>query len=69
MPPREEALGPLRAQQLLADKEMQHLAGEDLLEPRVVDPGYLMEDARLVHSALGHQAVKMRVKTKILTRP
>jgi len=60
--PRENALGPLRAQQLLADKHRQNLAGEDLGEPRVVDPRDLMEDARLVHSALGHQVMEMGVE-------
>jgi len=40
------ALGPFRAQQLLADKIGQHLAGEDLRQPRVVDPRDLVEDAR-----------------------
>jgi hypothetical protein len=36
--PGENALGPFRAQQLLADKHRQDLAGEDLGETRVVDP-------------------------------
>ena len=44
--PGENALGPFRAQQLLADKHRQNLAGEDLRQPRVVDPRDLMEDAR-----------------------
>ena len=50
--PGENALGPFRAQQLLADKKFQNLPGEDLGEPHVVDPRDLMEDARLVHAAL-----------------
>jgi len=44
--PGENALGPFRAQQLLADKHRQDLPGEDLGEPHVVDPRDLMEDAR-----------------------
>jgi len=62
MPPGENTLRPLRAQKLLADKISQDLAGKDLLEPRVVDPRDLMEDARLVHSTLGHQVVQMGVE-------
>jgi hypothetical protein len=34
--PRKNALGPFRAQQLLADKIGQHLAGEDLRQSRVI---------------------------------
>ena len=62
MPPGENALGPFRAQQLLADKHRQHLAGEDLGEPHVVDPRDLMEDSRLVHAALGRQEMEVHVK-------
>ena len=36
--PEENALGPFRAQQLLEDKHHQDLPGEDLRQPRVVDP-------------------------------
>ncbi len=55
MPPGEEALRSLRAEKFLADKERQHLSGEDLLESRVVDPGDLMEDAPTVRAALGYK--------------
>jgi hypothetical protein len=44
--PEDNALGPFRAQQLLADKHRQDLTGKDLGETRVVDPQDLMEDAR-----------------------
>ena len=40
----------------------QDLAGEDLRQPRVVDPRNLMEDARLVHAAFGHQVMEMGVQ-------
>ena len=60
--PGEEALGPLRAQQLLADKIGQDLAGKDLSQPRVVDPGDLTEEAGLVHSALSHQEMEAGVE-------
>jgi hypothetical protein len=43
VPPGENALAPLRAQQLLADKKSQNLPGEDLRQPRVVDPRDLIE--------------------------
>jgi len=60
VPPGENALGSLRAQRLLADKHRQHLAGEDLGQPRVIGPRNLMEDARCVHSALGHEIMEIR---------
>ena len=62
MPPGENALGSFRAQQLLADKHRQYLAGEDLGQPRVVQARDLMEDTRRVHSALGHQKMQVGVK-------
>jgi hypothetical protein len=60
--PGENTLRPLRAQQLLADKHRQNLAGEDLGETRVVDPQNLMEDARFVHATLGHQEMEVDVQ-------
>jgi hypothetical protein len=36
--PGENALGPFRAEKLPADEKVQHLAGKDLGETRVVDP-------------------------------
>jgi hypothetical protein len=36
--------------------------GENLVQPRVVDPRDLMEDARPVHSVLGHQEMQVGVK-------
>jgi hypothetical protein len=62
VPPGENALGPFRAQQLLANKHRRHLPGEDLGQPRVVDPRDLMEDARLIHAALGYQEMEVGVK-------
>lgn len=47
-----DPLRPFGAQKILEDKIGQDLAGEELGEPRVVEPWDLMEDARLVHSAL-----------------
>jgi hypothetical protein len=60
--PGENALGPFRAQQLLADKHRQDLAGKDLGETRVVDPRDLMEDARFVGPAFGHQKMEVHVE-------
>ena len=42
-----------------ADKKRQHLPGEDLRQPRVVQARDLMEDARCVHAALGRQEMDM----------
>jgi len=44
MPPRKDPLRPFRAQEFLADEVGQDLAGKELPEPRVVDPGDLMEN-------------------------
>jgi len=60
--PGENALGPLRVQKLLTGKHRQHLAGEDLRQPRVVDPRNLVKDTRLVRPALGHQVMEMGVE-------
>jgi len=49
----------VRTEEFPANKERQDLAGEDLLEPRVINPGDEMEDARLVRSALGHQETEV----------
>jgi len=54
-----QALRPLRAEKFSADEKRQDLPGEDLRQPRVVNPRDLMEDPRRVHSALGHQVVKV----------
>jgi len=59
--PGENALRPFRAQQLLTDKHRQDLAGKDLRQPRVVNTRNLMEDARLVGPALGHQKMEVHV--------
>jgi hypothetical protein len=62
MSPGEKAFRPFGAQQLLVDKKPKNLAAENLSQPRVIDPGNLMEEARLVYSALGHQEMKVGVK-------
>jgi hypothetical protein len=62
VPPGENALGPFRAQQLLADKHRQDLPGEDLRQPRVVEPRDLMEDTPFVRATLGHQEMEVHVK-------
>jgi hypothetical protein len=61
------ALGPFGAQQLLADKHRQDLASEDLGDTRVVDPGDLMEDPRLVHPALRHEKMQVRVEIETVS--
>jgi len=60
--PGEEAVRPFGAEKLLTDNIGQDLAGKELCQPRVVDPGDLAEDAGLIHSALGHQEMQVRVK-------
>jgi len=60
--PGENALGAFRAQQLLADKHRQNLAGKDISETRVVDPRDLMKDTFLVRPALGRQVMEMGVE-------
>ena len=62
VPPGEKAVCPFGAEKLLADEVGQDLAAEKLCQPRVVDSGDFMEDARLVHSALGHQEMQVRVE-------
>jgi len=59
--PGEKAFRPFRAQKLLTDKIGENLAAEKLSQPRVIDLGDLMEDAGLIHSALGHQEMEVRV--------
>jgi hypothetical protein len=59
VPPGEKALGPFRAENLPADEKRQDLPGEDLGRPRVVNPRNLVEDARRVHAALGHQEMEV----------
>jgi hypothetical protein len=41
------------------DEKPKNLAGEELRQPGVVDPGDLVEDAGLVHSALSHQEMEV----------
>jgi hypothetical protein len=61
MTPGEKAFGPFGAQKLLVDKRDQDLSAEEIRQPGVVDPGNLMEEARLVHSALGQQKMEVGV--------
>jgi hypothetical protein len=62
VPPGEKAVRPFGTQKLLVDQKPKNLPSEDLSQPRVVDPGDLMEEAGLVHSTLGHQEMEMGVK-------
>jgi len=61
MSPRENALRPFRARQLLADKVGQDFSGEEILEPQVVDARDLLEGTRFIYSALRHQEIEMGV--------
>jgi hypothetical protein len=60
--PGENPLRPVRAQQLLSDEHRQDLPGEELRQPRVVDPRDRLEIARCVHPPFGHQEVEVRVE-------
>ncbi len=62
VPPGKNALRPLRAEQPLADKQPEHLTGEDLGQPRVVQMRQPMEDSRLIHAPLGNQEMQVRVE-------
>jgi hypothetical protein len=55
----ENVLPSLRAEKFSTDEKRQDLPREDLGQPRVVDPWDLMEDARLVQSALGHLVIEV----------
>jgi hypothetical protein len=59
-----KALCPFGAEKLLADKKSKNLPTEKLTQSRVVDAGDIMEEARSVHPALGHQEMEVRVKIK-----
>jgi hypothetical protein len=61
VPPGKDSRRPLRAKELLSDKKSHDLVSEDLGQPRVVEGAEAMEDTRLVHSALGHQNLEVRV--------
>jgi hypothetical protein len=61
-PPGHNPLCPFRAEEFLADKIGENLAAEELSQSRVVDPGDLMEEDRLVHPVLGHQEMEVGVK-------
>jgi len=58
----EEAVRPFGTQKLLVDQKPKNLSSEDLSQPRVVDPGDLMEEACLIHSTLGHQEMDVGVE-------
>jgi len=62
MPPGENPLSPLWAEKLLPDKKRQDRSAEQLGQSRVIQAGDLMEDAAVIHSALGHQEMEVRVK-------
>jgi len=59
MPPGENPLGPFRAEKLPASKKREDLPGKDFGQPLVVKVAHPMEDARLLHAALGHQEMQM----------
>jgi hypothetical protein len=59
VPPGKQTFRPFGAEKLPADKIGQNLAAEELRQSRIVEPGDLMKDARLVHPALGHQEVEV----------
>jgi hypothetical protein len=61
MPPGEQSLRPLRAEEFLADEKSQDLVGEKSGKTAVIERSNLIEDARLIHSALGHQEVQVRM--------
>ncbi len=62
MLPRENALGPLRAEKLLADEKLEHVPGEDLGQPRVVDAGDETKAPFPIRPALGHQEMEVGVE-------
>jgi len=62
MVPGENPLRPFGAEKLPADKKPENLAGKELSQPGVVDPGDPMEHPGLVHSSLGHQEMEMGVE-------
>jgi hypothetical protein len=62
VPPGEDPLSPLRAQEPLADKKRQDLPAEDLGQPGVVQTRKPVEDPRPVHAALGQQEMQVWVE-------
>ena len=60
--PGEESVCPFGAEEFLADKIGQDLAGEDLRQPGVVDPEDPVESAVLAHPALGHEEMEVRME-------
>jgi len=61
LPPGEKAFCPFGAQEFFLDEKPKKLAGKERGQPRVVEAGNLMEDPGLVHAALGHQEMEMRM--------
>jgi hypothetical protein len=59
MPPGKKAFSPLGTQEFLANQESKDLAREERGQTGVVDPGDLIEEARLVHSTLDHQEMQV----------
>ena len=51
-PPRKQTFFPFGAEEFLADQKFKNLPGEELGQPRVVDPEDLMENPGLIHSTL-----------------
>jgi len=59
VPAGEKAFRPFGTQKLLADQKPKSLPSEEFSQSRVIDPGYLMEGTRLVHSALCDQEMEV----------
>ena len=55
-------LDPLRAEQSSVHQKPQHLPGKDISQSPVVQAWGPVEGPRLVHAALGHQEMQVRVK-------
>jgi hypothetical protein len=62
LPPRKDPLYPLRATQSSVNQKPQHLAAEDLGQSSVVQARDPLEGPRLVHVALCHKEMEMRVE-------
>lgn len=58
----EKVFGPFRAQELFIDKIAKDLAGKKLSQPRIINREDLMEGARLIYPALGHQEMEVGVE-------
>jgi len=53
VPPAKQTSCPFGAEKFLADKVGEDLAAEEFSQSRIFNSGNIMEDARLIHAALG----------------